>query len=662
MSAPAHPAPPVRRTDIQALRALAVRAVVVEHFWPERLTGGYLGVDVFFVISGFLITGHLIRELAGTGRIGLSRLWMRRVRRLLPAALTVVAATAVLGGFVLPKTQWLQFAQHMVTSTFYVQNWALAAESSDYFARSVDTSPLTHLWSLSVEEQFYLVWPLVLIAAAALLRRRLVVRRAVAVAVAGIGAISISFAVALAPTLASAYYSTPLRAWEFAVGALCAVLPVEWIPRRYSALVAAGAGAVLVACMGLYTPAQGGPGAAAILPVLAAGTVILFGSASAGKADRVLGAAPVRWLGASSYSVYLWHWPLLVAATALGGGTIPFLTKLLLLVLTGMLAYLTRIHIEQRFMGAPHAEGAPAPRDGRRASAFVVSSAVVVCLLAAAGAGYVSHAASAAPSVDPGCAGAAVLVNAASCRPAHARPADEAVLSAPSRMHVSGERSGIYCIEDRDAAALRTCSFGARAGTSTTRVALVGDSHAGQWVDPLAQIADARGWHVDLYLKSSCPIVAPAQPLVSVEFPDASASCSAWRSAVASSVEAGGYDAVLTSAYSSSYAGPDGSALPLSAFTSLWRTWTDAGAEVAVLADTPRFGLGLVPDCILATPGDVPCTTPAGTALRPDPLELTATLDAGPRSPGLISTGCDATRPPATPCWVDWSRSAIATT
>src|SRR5262245_45333714 len=210
------------RTDIQALRAIAVLAVVVNHLWPHRLTGGYVGVDVFFVISGFLITGQLNRELTDTGRVRLGRFYARRVRRLLPAAFLVLAFCLVAAYLLLPYPRWATTAQHVVASALYGENWLLATESVNYSAAAEAPSLTQHYWSLSVEEQFYLVWPLLLLLC---FRFR---RTAVALAAGA----SLGYCVYATLTSPSpAFFVTLTRMWEFGLGALVALTGVR-LPAR----------------------------------------------------------------------------------------------------------------------------------------------------------------------------------------------------------------------------------------------------------------------------------------------------------------------------------------------------------------------------------------------------------------------------------------------
>ncbi|MGN6127143.1 MAG: acyltransferase family protein, partial [Humibacter sp.] len=214
--------------ELQALRAVAVTGVVVYHLYPGVLRGGFVGVDVFFVISGFLITSHLLRGWATEGRIRFAAFYARRAWRLLPAALLVLLVTAALTILVLPERNWPQVFQEIGASTFYVENWYLAVHSVDYLAQNTDiASPVTHYWSLSVEEQFYLVWPLVLVAGGWVASRLAPWRRrAVLLSVLGavFGASLVASVALTASDPSPAYFATQTRAWEFAAGGIVAVL------------------------------------------------------------------------------------------------------------------------------------------------------------------------------------------------------------------------------------------------------------------------------------------------------------------------------------------------------------------------------------------------------------------------------------------------------
>ncbi|HEV6955624.1 MAG TPA: acyltransferase, partial [Promicromonospora sp.] len=205
------------RPDIEGLRAVAIGLVLLYHGGLDQLTGGFVGVDVFFVISGFLITGLLIRELEKSGRISLPRFYARRAKRLLPATALVLVVTAVLTWLTVSVIEWRTFGLDIVSAAAYVVNWRLAARSVDYLAEDVGVSPVQHFWSLAVEEQFYIVWPLLLVVIAWWVRRRATARLR-AVMTAGILLIAVpSFAYSIYLTQANpsaAFFVTPTRLWE----------------------------------------------------------------------------------------------------------------------------------------------------------------------------------------------------------------------------------------------------------------------------------------------------------------------------------------------------------------------------------------------------------------------------------------------------------------
>lgn len=231
------------RPEIQALRALAVLSVLLFHLWPTRLPGGFVGVDIFFVVSGFLITAHLLREQDRTGTIALSRFWARRARRLLPASMLVLLVTAVAVYAVVPSARWPQFGTEIIASALYAENWALAWQAVDYMALSNVKSPTQHFWTLGVEEQFYVLWPILLVGLAALAARSGWSRsRTVLIGLAVVVLSSLVHSIVFTATSQSmAYFFTPTRVWEFGsaqcsrssspAGLTCSAPPVS---RRFS--------------------------------------------------------------------------------------------------------------------------------------------------------------------------------------------------------------------------------------------------------------------------------------------------------------------------------------------------------------------------------------------------------------------------------------------
>ncbi|GAB6898339.1 acyltransferase family protein [Kineosporia succinea] len=300
------------RNDIQGLRAVAVLTVLLYHtgLGPE---GGFIGVDVFFVLSGFLITGLLVREHDRNGRISLPQFWSRRAKRLLPASSLVLVVTLIVTRFYLPAGRWDSIGSDAIAASAYVVNWRLAAESVDYLAEGAAASPLQHYWSLSIEEQFYVVWPL-LMSLVLLARTRKVAIAVIALVTAG------SFALALATYDAQTYFTTQTRVWELAAGALAAVVMASSRHQRFAANPPRWTGllswvglAGILALLFVVKPATMWPGPMTGLVVVCTLLVLGFG-AHPNSAGAVLSLKPMTWLGDISYSLYLWHWPLVIFA------------------------------------------------------------------------------------------------------------------------------------------------------------------------------------------------------------------------------------------------------------------------------------------------------------------------------------------------------------
>ncbi|TDD98819.1 acyltransferase family protein, partial [Jiangella asiatica] len=315
------------RADIEGLRAVAVGLVLAYHAGLPWVPGGFVGVDVFFVISGFLITGLIVREVETTGRLRLARFYARRIRRLLPATAVVLAATAALTVAVLPPVRWAQTAGDIAAAAGYVVNWRLAGDAVDYLSADAPPSPVQHFWSLAVEEQFYLAWPLLIIAVVWAHRRfgrRSSPRRALVAGLAVIAVPSLAWSVHLTATSpGQAYFVSTTRAWELAIGAALALAATRLarLPHRSATVAAwAGLGAIAVAAL-TYDATTAFPGHTALLPTLGAAAVIAAGTTTHRTSPgALLGTAPMRFIGGLSYSLYLWHWPLLMAATAGWGG------------------------------------------------------------------------------------------------------------------------------------------------------------------------------------------------------------------------------------------------------------------------------------------------------------------------------------------------------
>src|SRR5665647_2055469 len=326
--------------EIQVLRAVAVALVVLYHYWPGTLTGGYVGVDAFFVISAYLITSHLFREADRTGTVKLWAFYARRARRLLPASILVLLFVAVGTFLLLPTDLWASTSHEITASGFYVQNLWLASKSVTYSVSNDIASPVTHYWSLSAEEQFYMVWPGLIIISCLVARRWLRGHTTTTVGFTLLAVTLGSFACSVWATRthpSAAYFITPTRAWEFGAGALVVLLMRTWAPPLGLARLLRWAGIFgLLGAAWSYSGTTPFPGSAAALPVMATAAIIIAGDTGrADPSDVVFRLRPVQWLGNVSYSMYLWHWPLLIFAPyALGHAlNTPELLVLMLLAL-----------------------------------------------------------------------------------------------------------------------------------------------------------------------------------------------------------------------------------------------------------------------------------------------------------------------------------------
>lgn len=493
---------------------------MIFHLFPGALTGGYIGVDVFFVISGYLITGHLDRELERHGRIRLGEFWARRIRRLLPAALVVMVVSTIGALLLIPRTLLPQNIIEIAAAAGYVLNWVLAASSVDYLSSDAPASVAQHYWSLSVEEQFYIVWPL-LLTAAVLLGVRFLGRPRRTALVAAIGVVFVAsltasvVQTALSP--APAYFVTTTRAWEFAAGALVALLPalsdrLDPRIRLRSSWISLGA---VLACGVFFAEDTPFPGAIALIPVVATALLLWLGDDDQALApQRLSHPAAVQFVGDASYSLYLWHWhwhwPIIVLAAAAIGRPLDPLLALVAGALTVALAWATMQWIERPVRRAP---GLLARRVPTYAGAAVAMAAVIALALTPLGTLRVEDEAAAATIAElerdtTSCFGAYALLN--ECDDPYALT--DTVNPTLTQSGGFGLRAGDG--EDCDWATIAdrsemSCELGVAAEDASERLAFIGDSHADQYALPLALAARAHDWSVLVRTRGSCTPLAP---------------------------------------------------------------------------------------------------------------------------------------------------------
>ncbi|TNC20442.1 acyltransferase [Georgenia sp. 311] len=615
VAAPSRSARPRFRADIQGLRAVAVLLVLAYHAGVPLVPGGYVGVDVFFVISGFLITGLVLREVEETGRLSLRRFYARRAKRLLPATAVVFLAVTALTILALPVTRWREIAGDLVASATYLVNWRLADRSVDYLAEGAAAGPLQHLWSLAVEEQFYLLWPLLVVA---LVRPRAgSPARRLGWGLLLVAAASLAWSVHLtARDPGAAYFVTTTRLWELALGALLAVVVARGVigrsPRARQALGWTGLAAIGYAAV-TFDATTAFPGTAALVPTLGAAAVLVAGSGDPRGELAPLTGPFVQRVGALSYSLYLWHWPLVVVATSLWAGpdgVLPLATALAVVAGSALPAWLTYRFVEEPFH-----------RSRRLAAPWRAAVTGAACVAVGfAGAAALTLAADRADvPAERGATGAAALGD----EPAAVEPTYEVTSLTPSLLDAADDVAAVYadgCHQDALSPGVLTCVYGD--ADSDVVVALVGDSHAAHWQPALAVLAEEHGFRLETSTKSSC-LLAPA-----LVWEDSTSrpytSCLEWQATLTERLMAEPPDVVVVSAGGHYQLVEDGAALsreesrePVAqAMAATWQALEEEGIEVLALLDTPWPGID-APECVSEHLTDLSgCAVPRAEAME----------------------------------------------
>ncbi|GAT11599.1 acyltransferase [Mycolicibacterium novocastrense] len=666
------------RDDIEGLRAVAVLAVVLFHADVPGASGGYVGVDVFFVISGFLITRLLLREVSTVGTVRLRRFYGARARRLLPASATVGIVTAIGSALLLPPLQARSVFGDGIASALYVGNYWFALHNVDYLAPVMPESPFQHYWSLGVEEQFYLVWPPMIIATAWLIRRmrrrkgthaappkRPYLPFLIVLSLVAAG----SFAMSLVITYvlpAVAFFSLPTRAWQLAVGGLVALTASQW--GRLSATPAAIAGwtglaLILLSCT-LFSANTPFPGTAALMPVLGAALVIGGGCAAPSRGcGRVLAVSPMQAIGRVSYSWYLWHWPVLLFAPLLLGQPLGLPGRLAAAAVSAVLAVLTLHLIENPLRFAAPVRRSPAVSLALGGAATAAAALVCVVLLVwvpvpiGHGAPRAPLTITAAPTptgADTDAYTAAVQHSFAQVQSALAAATHQKAVPSnlnPPLSDVAAQLNAIFlngCMRNALQAGQPQCATGDTA--SSTTVALVGDSNAAMWNPAFQQVAEQRRWRLVTMAKAVCPMLdLPfANPLFRL-----ATRCEQWRAQIMDRMHAERPRLVVLSVYRGYRAGnrfqpgfTSYSPAWLDSLTRLVRQLRDTGADVLVLGPIPDPPSD-VPICVSAHLDDaMACSEPRSAVVNPAGItaESAATEAGGGQYVDLTQLFCTPDR------------------
>jgi peptidoglycan/LPS O-acetylase OafA/YrhL len=491
------------RPDVEGLRALAVGLVIASHVGLPLLQGGFVGVDVFFVLSGYLITSLLTQEISSSGSVNFARFYARRARRLLPAAITMVLGVCSAEAIVMNPLRQVRVLKAAFATLLYSSNLYFAVLKLQYFDQYSATNPLLHTWSLAVEEQFYLIWPMLLLLLARLTQS--VKRRSIALAAIAL----VSFALCVWLTAANpslAFFGMPTRIWEFSAGGLLAFIPEKWLGRRqwlFSSMGVIGLIALLASAELIRDTMF--PGYIAALPVLGTLFVLLAG-AGAPKllVARLFSMKPAQVMGRLSYSLYLWHWPALV----IGSQLIPsnsVAIRLGWIAGAALIAAGTNAVIENPIRFQP----------------FLIARSGLTLGLAALGTIL--------------CLGAMGTWRAILHRSQEFRKYDRIVRDIPAVY-----RKG--CDPDRADARPQVCFFGDASHPQST-VVLYGDSHAAQWFPAVMEIADAQHWRLATIIKPGCTPLHMKEELI----PRMEQVCDEWRRAAIDDIKQLHPDLVLLS-------------------------------------------------------------------------------------------------------------------
>jgi peptidoglycan/LPS O-acetylase OafA/YrhL len=591
------------RPDIEGLRAIAIVAVLLCHAGVPFLAGGYVGVDVFFVISGFLITRLLVGELDRSGTISLRGFYARRAKRLLPLSAVLLVTVGVLSMILLSPLRNTEVAGDIIAAALYVANWHFAAQSVDYFAQGLEPSPVLHLWSLAIEEQFYVVWPTLMLAVTWIFcRRGKSLRPVLWATVALIFAGSLVYGIFLTDDKpAFAYFSTFARAWELGLGAALALVATVKMPRLAAvALGWAGVAAIVYASFA-FTGETQFPGTAALIPTLGAAALILSGTALAATARGVTGVRigagwvlalpPVRYVGRISYSWYLWHWPAIVFAAAIWGPRLSVAAGLAAVAASWIPTQLTHMLIEDPVRRLPSLARLP-----NRAIAMGLA-----CMAVAVGIGIGLKA------TQPSVRTAAISdVPGAAALPDQPTPQETAVALRPNPLKARADRGRSYyegCMVGIEGTNSNKCLYGDQEGDRT--LILFGDSHAMQYFPAVEELAELHDWRLIVLTKAECP---PEEVEVKSMVEDREYSqCDEWREETLQRIEEGDESVTVIMSGDTEYTpyGPSGEQLSgdeaaeamEAGYVRTLKRIEAAGPHAVVIRDNPS-SIEDVPSCV----------------------------------------------------------------
>ena len=554
------------RPDIEGLRAVAILLVVAVHAGVPWLKGGFVGVDVFFVLSGYLITGLLLNEASDTGQVRLFQFYVRRLRRLLPALLAMMLIVGLLASLVLAPSQQAVQSTSAGMAALWMSNFYFAFANLDYFSPGSETNLFLHTWSLGVEEQFYLLWPALLLG----LFGRNGARDSARLKTGMLMVLSVSLLACMvftyqAPLLA--FYMMPMRAWQFAAGALV-WLQFKGVRNAATSRFVSHAGLwKMLGWSGLLSIVSAGlalnstmsyPGAWALLPTLGTAAVLAAGSAveKPSGVARFLAWRPLQGLGRISYSWYLWHWPILLLGPAVTGSNEPGF-RMALVLLSLVLACISHVLVEVPLR--TYRQWLIRPRIAMLLSLSLMFTASAICIRWS---GYATD-----------------MENSPRMQRFAMAHRDAPVIY----------RMG--CDEWYLSSRVRICAFGSSEAPRTA--VLMGDSHAGQWFPAVSRVFQSSEWRLLIVTKSSCPMVDERffYPRIGREYTE----CSTWRKDALKEVATIKPDVLLLGSSQYEFSKEQW----ISGTARLLRDLSPVVGHIYILRDTPQLPFD-GPDCLLA--------------------------------------------------------------
>ncbi|MBM7631397.1 acyltransferase family protein [Geomicrobium sediminis] len=581
------------RPELEGVRAVAALLVAVYHIWFGTVSGG---VDVFFIVSGFLITTSLLSRLERTGTIQFGTYLLGLMRRLFPLAFFVMFVTIIFSYFYLPQSQWSQMISEVFASALYFQNWELATNSVDYLAQNNEASPLQHFWALSIQGQFYITWPLIILLAYFLAKKlfKQPVRKTLLSVLITIFLGSFAYSVYITTVNQPwAYFDTFARVWEFSIGGILALTLSYFSLHRTVSFILGWLGLLIIAFTGMVLPVSDlFPGYAALLPI--SGVIFILIAAENGTTfgvQKVLGSKPFVYFGSISYAFYLWHWPILIMYFAItNNATVSFVDGLLLLGLSLILSVISGKIIES----PTRSRSVKTRKDKGKVIAMLAVFMIPVfianggwqwqhtqvqqSLVSSEGASIndfpgaqsVSHDVTPNPDIDP----------------------MDRILQASEELPSMYDDSECYTGLDSDR--IHRCSFG-ETEDPDYRVALVGGSHSGHWFPALEEIAGDLNMQIDTYIKDGCRFTTDNHGGALTDL------CVNWNEHIIQPLIDHEPDLIVTTANANIELTPEG-------FVEMWENF-EGKIDILALRDNQRMDFD-VPQCLEQASDSSECATP----------------------------------------------------